>query len=123
MGPPLVPAIPWRQLEHFLFGSLRPMSRAVPKGYHCITHCDTFEHMVQAVSVRLDVEAMRALAQLEATGKSRSEAIRSALVEAASRLSDKESLAAEVATLDADEADRAEMLMVAELMESLRAAG
>ena len=79
--------------------------------------------MAQAVSVRLDDEAMRALAQLEATGKSRSEAIRTALVEAASRLSDKQTLAAEVAALEADENDRAEMLTVATLMESLRATG
>lgn len=79
--------------------------------------------MAQAVSVRLDDEAMRALAQLEATGKSRSEAIRAALVEAASRLSNKEALAAEAAALEADENDRAEMLAVAELMESLRATG
>jgi predicted transcriptional regulator len=79
--------------------------------------------MAQAVSVRLDDEAMRALAQLEATGQSRSEAIRRALVETASRLSDKEALAAEVAALEADEDDRAEMQAVAELMESLRAAG
>ncbi len=79
--------------------------------------------MVQAVSVRLDDEAMRALAQLEATGKSRSEAIRMALVEAASRLSDKDALAAEAAELEADEDDRAEMRAVAELMESLRATG
>jgi Arc/MetJ-type ribon-helix-helix transcriptional regulator len=79
--------------------------------------------MAQAVSVRLDDDAMRALAQLEATGKSRSEAIRAALVEAASRLNDKKSLAAEVAALEADENDRAEMLAVAELMESLRAPG
>jgi len=77
--------------------------------------------MAQAVSVRLDDEAMRALAQLEATGMSRSQAIRTALVDAASRLRDKESLATEVAALEADESDRAEMLAVAELMESLRA--
>jgi hypothetical protein len=72
--------------------------------------------------VRLDDEAMRALARLEATGKTRSEAIRSALVEAASRLSDRDALAAEVAVLEADEEDRAEMLAVAGLMESLLAA-
>lgn len=79
--------------------------------------------MTKAVSFRLDDAAMRALVQLEATGKSRSEAIRTALVEAASRLSDKEALAAEVAALEADDDDRAEMLAVAELMESLRATG
>lgn len=51
----------------------------------------------------------------------RSEAIRAALVTAASRLHDKRALAAEVAALEADDEDRAEMMAVAELMESLRA--
>ena len=79
--------------------------------------------MAQAISVRLDDAALRALSELEATGMSRSEAIRAALVEAASRLRDKQALAAEVAALETDEDDRAEMLAVAELMESLRAPG
>lgn len=79
--------------------------------------------MSQAVSVRLDDEAMRALSQLEATGMSRSDAIRRALVEAASRLHDRDALAAEVAALEADDQDRAEILAVAELMEKLRATG
>lgn len=51
----------------------------------------------------------------------RSEAIRRALVASASHLRHKQTLAAEVAALEADEEDRAEMLAVAELMESLRA--
>ena len=79
--------------------------------------------MAQAISVRLDETALRALTELEATGMSRSEAIRAALVEAASRLHDKQALAAEVAALEADEDDRAEMMAVAEVMESLRAPG
>jgi Arc/MetJ-type ribon-helix-helix transcriptional regulator len=79
--------------------------------------------MTQAISVRLDDEAVRALGRLEATGMTRSEAIRTALVEAASRLHDKRALAAEVAALEADDDDRAEMLAVADLMESLRAPG
>jgi Arc/MetJ-type ribon-helix-helix transcriptional regulator len=79
--------------------------------------------MVQAISVRLDDEALRALRELEATGISRSAAIRAALVEAASRLHDKRALAAEVAALESDDDDRAEMMAVAELMESLRAPG
>ena len=79
--------------------------------------------MAQAISVRLDDEALRALVQLEATGATRSEAIRAALIEAASRLHDKRTLAAEVAALEADDDDRGEMLAVAELMESLRAPG
>jgi antitoxin component of RelBE/YafQ-DinJ toxin-antitoxin module len=77
--------------------------------------------MAQAVSVRLDDLALRALSQLQATGLTRSEAIRIALVDAASRLADKRALAAEVAALENDEADRAEMATVADLMESLRA--
>jgi Arc/MetJ-type ribon-helix-helix transcriptional regulator len=79
--------------------------------------------MAQAISVRLDEEALRALGQLEATGMTRSEAIRAALVLAASRLHDRRALAAEVAALEADKDDRAEMLAVAGLMESLRAPG
>ena len=79
--------------------------------------------MPQAISVRLDDEALRALLTLEATGLSRSEAIRAALVQTAGRLHDRRSLAAETAALEADEADRAEMLATADLMEQLRAAG
>lgn len=79
--------------------------------------------MGRAISVRLDESALKALGQLEAAGLSRSEAIRRALVEAAIRLRDREALAAEVAALEADEEDRAEMYAVAELMESLRAKG
>lgn len=77
--------------------------------------------MTQAISVRLDAEASGALRTLEASGLSRSEAIRSSLVEAARRVRGGAALAAEVAALEADEADRQEMLDVAELMESLRA--
>jgi Arc/MetJ-type ribon-helix-helix transcriptional regulator len=80
-------------------------------------------HMAQAISVRLDDEAERALARLEATGLSRSEAIRRALVTAADRLRRRSDLAAESAALEADEADRHEMLAVTSLMESLRAPG
>lgn len=79
--------------------------------------------MARAISVRLDDEALRALGQLEAAGMTRSEAIRAALVEAAARRLDKQSLATEVAALEADDVDRAEMLAVAELMERLRAPG
>ncbi len=79
--------------------------------------------MAHAVSVRLDNEALRALGQLEAEGMTRSEAIRAALVEAAARRHDKQALAEQVAALEADEVDRAEMLAVADIMESLRAPG
>ena len=76
--------------------------------------------MAKAISVRLDDDAVQALRALEAAGMSRSEAIRSALVESARRLRSRRELAAEVAALEADQADRDEMLAVAELMEAMR---
>jgi hypothetical protein len=79
--------------------------------------------MAKAISVRLDDEAERALRKLEAAGMSRSEAIRSALLASAQRLRRRRQLAAEVADLEADDADRDEMFAVAEVMESLRASG
>lgn len=78
---------------------------------------------MQAISVRLDDEALRALQRLEALGLSRSDAIRKALVDSAARLRDKDALRSEVRALEADENDRLEMREVAELMESLRAPG
>lgn len=54
---------------------------------------------------------------------SQSEAIRSALLASAERLKRRSELAAEVAALEADEADRAVMLSIASMMESMRAAG
>ena len=79
--------------------------------------------MTPAISVRLDAETLRALAQLEATGLSRSEAIRQAIIDSAARLQRRAGLAAEVAALEADEEDRREMLEVAAVMEIMRAAG
>jgi Arc/MetJ-type ribon-helix-helix transcriptional regulator len=79
--------------------------------------------MTSAVSVRLDAETLQALAQLEATGLSRSEAIRRAILDSAARLQRRAALAAEVAALEADEDDRREMLEVAAVMEIMRAAG
>ena len=69
--------------------------------------------MAHPISVRLDDDAERALRALEAAGMSRSQAIRSALVESARWLRRSSALAAEVAALEADEQDRAEMLQVA----------
>lgn len=77
--------------------------------------------MTHAISVRLDDAAARALRSLEATGLSRSEAIRSALIDSARRSQRRSELAAEAAALEADDIDRQEMLAVAALMESLRA--
>jgi hypothetical protein len=77
--------------------------------------------VTRAISVRLDDEADKALRALEATGLSRSEAIRTALVGELRQRRRRQAIAAEVASLEADEDDRKEMLAVAELMESLRA--
>jgi predicted transcriptional regulator len=79
--------------------------------------------MSSAISVRLDPDVLRALAQLEATGVTRSEAIRRAILDSAARLQQRTALAAEAAELESDEDDRREMLEVARLMESMRAAG
>lgn len=83
---------------------------------------DTFAYVGQAISVRLDDEASRALRALEAAGMTRSEAIRSSLIASARTLGRSRELAAEVAALEADQDDRDEMVAVAGLMESLRAA-
>ena len=79
--------------------------------------------MSSAISVRLDPEALQALAQLEATGMTRSEAIRQAILDSAGRLRKRAALAAEVAALEADEEDRREMIELAAFMESMRAPG
>jgi Arc/MetJ-type ribon-helix-helix transcriptional regulator len=79
--------------------------------------------MSDLISVRLDDNARRALAELEATGLSRSEAVRRGLVAAAQRLRDRQRLIDEVAALAEDEQDRAEAAEVAAMMEQLRAPG
>ena len=79
--------------------------------------------MGKAVSVRLDDDALRALAKLEASGLSRSEAIRRAVVDAAARLRRQASLAEEARTLESDVEDRNEMLEIAAFMERTRAPG
>lgn len=78
---------------------------------------------MDAISVRLDEPALRALAQLEATGLSRSEAIRRAIVQTAQAQRHRKNLAVEASALEADDEDRQEMLEVASFMESLRAQG
>lgn len=77
--------------------------------------------MAKAVSIRLDDDALRALSQLEASGLTRSQAVRRALIDAAHRAGRRQELAREAAALEADEDDRREMLEVAAVMESLRA--
>lgn len=86
-----------------------------------ITFRDT-GRMAKAISVRLDDDAQRALRILEATGLSQSAAIRSALLASAERVRKRSELAVEAASLEADDADRAEMQSIASMMESMRAA-
>ena len=81
---------------------------------------DTLMDMPRAVSVRLDDEAIVALRIIEATGLSRSDAIRTAILGEAARLREPASLASEVAALQASEADRREMEIVASIMEDGR---
>ena len=77
--------------------------------------------MVRPISVRLDDESLTALTLLQAQGLTRSEAIRSSLMYAAERIRDEQTLAAEVAALEANEADQVEMRAVARVMEEFRA--
>ena len=76
----------------------------------------------RAISIRLDREADSALRLLTRSGRTQSEAVREALIEAAERRRPP-ALAADAERLAADPEDRAEMAEVAVLMESLRAAG
>lgn len=77
--------------------------------------------MARPISIRLDDEAADALESLTKSGRSRSAAVREALVELASKQG-RQDLAAEVSRLNADKRDRAEKRAIGELMESLRAA-
>lgn len=78
--------------------------------------------MAQAISVRLDDDAERALRLLQQTRKlSFGGDSVEALIDAANRQRRSSELAAESAALEADEKDRREMLAVAEMMDSLRA--
>jgi hypothetical protein len=77
--------------------------------------------VARAISVRLDDEADKALRTLESAGLTQSEAVRTALLSEVRHRRRSHELAAEVAALEADEADRDEMLAVAGLMEALRA--
>lgn len=86
----------------------------------CMTYRDTLITVAEAISVRLDPDSIRALHKLQATGMSQSEAIRRAIIESANALKNPQRLAIEIAALEADEEDRAEMIRAAELMELLR---
>ena len=72
----------------------------------------------EAISLRLDDEAARALELLMRSGRSRSEAIREAVVETARRRV-YELAAADAARVAADEDDRREVAEIQALLEAL----
>ena len=76
----------------------------------------------RAISLRLDEEAARALELLMRDGKSRSEAIREAVVDTARRRL-YELAAVDAARVAADENDRREVTAVQALMETLSEEG
>jgi Arc/MetJ-type ribon-helix-helix transcriptional regulator len=76
----------------------------------------------RAISVRLDRDADRALEVLVASGMSRSEAIRQALVDAAERTR-RASLAEEARSVAEDQDDRAAIAEIATFMDALSAEG
>jgi Arc/MetJ-type ribon-helix-helix transcriptional regulator len=75
--------------------------------------------MSRSLHVRLDDSSAAALDIISNEGLSDSEAVRTALREAATRRRARSAVVAEVKRLGADGADRAEMLAVRELMAEL----
>lgn len=75
--------------------------------------------MSRSLHVRLDDSSSAALNVIRNEGLSDSEAVRTALREAAARRRARSSIAAEVALLAADETDRAEMRAIREQMAEL----
>lgn len=76
--------------------------------------------MARSLHVRLDDTSASALDVVRAGGLSDSEAVRTALREAAARRRTRSAVADEVCRLAADDADREEMRIVRELMAELR---
>lgn len=75
--------------------------------------------MSRSLHVRLDDSSAAALRVVRESGVSDSEAVRTALREAATRRRSRSSIVAEVERLAADEADRVEMRIVREQMAEL----
>ena len=81
--------------------------------------CYTGAGMSRSLHVRLDDSSVAALSVIRNDGMSDSEAVRTALREAAARRRARSSIAAEVRRLAADEDDREEMRIVRERMAEL----
>jgi len=77
----------------------------------------------RSIHVRLDDAAAAALEIVRAEGLSDSEAVRTALREAAARRRVRSALSAEVRRLAADETDREEMRVIREQMAALAPSG
>ena len=75
--------------------------------------------MARSVHVRLDDSSAAALNVIRSDGLSDSEAVRTALREAAARRRARSSIAAEIRRLAADDEDRAEMRAIREQMAEL----
>lgn len=75
--------------------------------------------VARSIHVRLDEPAAAALSVIRGEGMNESEAVRTALREAAARRLARSSLRAEAAALGADAEDRAEMQEVRDLMAGL----
>ena len=84
-----------------------------------MTNRDTLLFVAEAISLRLDEQTRRALLRLQQTGLSQSEAVRQAILDAATALNEPTRLAAEIAALDANLKDLAESKRLAEFMELL----
>ena len=84
-----------------------------------MTNRDTLLIVAEAISLRLDEQTRRALLRLQQTGLSQSEAVRQAILNAATALNEPTRLAAEIAALDANPKDLAESKRLAEFMELL----
>lgn len=76
-----------------------------------------------AFLIRLDPEAQHNLNLLEASGPTRSEAIRRGLKVAADQLRRRELIFAKATMVASDQRDRREMLEIASFMEALRVEG
>ena len=84
-----------------------------------MTNRDTLLFVAEAISLRLDEQTRRALLRLQQTGLIQSEAVRQAILNAATALNEPTRLAAEIAALDANPKDLAESKRLAEFMELL----
>jgi predicted transcriptional regulator len=73
--------------------------------------------MTTTISVRLDTDAMRALKRLESSGRGRSQIVRDALIDSASRVWSAATVRAEIERLENDPVNRAEIAEIQAFMD------